>query len=191
MRTLARLLVVALVIAAGSGLYWVDRLRQPRERAAVDADARHEPDYYFAEFELRQFDTPGAPRYVLTGPRLDHFADDGSAEVAKPELFYTNGDAAPWTAVARRGHVSPGGDRVDLQDDIVLEQRPATGDVLTVRTSRLSVFTEAGRAESERRVTATSLGQQLSGVGMTAWFEPGRVALHTDVSGHYDPKLAR
>lgn len=190
MRTLTRLLVVVLVIAAGSSLYWVDQLRRPAERPVADADARHEPDYYFTDFELRQFNAPGTPRYVLTGPRLDRFADDGSADVTDPELFYANGDRAPWTAVARRGHVSPSGDRVDLEHDVVLEQRRSGRDVVTVRTSRMSVFTRAGRAVSDRRVTATGIGRQLSGVGMTTWFEPGRVELHGDVSGHYDPKLA-
>lgn len=190
MRLLGRLGILVLVIAAASAFWWLDTLRQPPERPAP-AEARHEPDYYMNDFRLRAYDGEGTPRYVLDGERLAHFADDGSAEVTQPRLRYATAEPeAPWHVRGRRGILRPGGDVVDLEQDVVLHREPPERPPVTLRTTRMTVFTEAGRAETERPVTIVSPGQRVTAVGMTAYFGPGQIELHQDARGRYDPSIA-
>lgn len=190
MRLLGRLGILALVIAAASAFWWLDTLRQPPERPAP-SEAAHEPDYYMNDFRLRAYEGEGAPSYVLGGERLAHFADDGSAEVTQPRLRYATAEVeAPWRARGQRGILRPGGDVVDLEHNVVLHREPARRPPVTLRTTRMTVFTAAGRAETDQPVTVVSPGQRVTGVGMTAYFGPGRIELHQDVRGRYEPTIA-
>ena len=184
MRILAPLLALALLLAAGSALYWTDTLRREPVEPPTAA-APHEPDYYFTEFTLREYEGIGNPTYELTGTRMTRFADDGSGEITAPELDYSNREGPPWRVTARRAELGPEGNRVDLVDDVLLVQGPGGGDPVTVRTSRLTVFTEAGRAETEQPVTATGPGWRMAATGMTAWFDRELIALHNDVEGRH------
>lgn len=190
MRLLGRLGILALVIAAASAFWWLETLRQPPERPA-QTEERHEPDYYMNDFRLRAYKGSGAPRYVLDGERLARFADDGSAEVTQPRLRYATAQGkAPWHVRGRRGILRPGGDVVDLERDVVLHREPAQRAPITLRTTRMTIFTEAGRAETDRPVTVVSPGQRVEAIGMTAYFGPELIELHQDVRGRYDPAIA-
>jgi len=192
MRLLAQLGILALVVAATSALWWLDALRPAAGPPEASPRARHEPDYYFDGFRLRAFDAPGAPRYDLHGQRLIHYADDASAEVIGPRLRYDRPDAPPWYVESATGTLSPGGDRVELVDDVVMRRPPAPPEgPVTVRTDRVTVFADAGRAETERPVTVTGPGWNVAAIGMTTWFESGLIKLHRDVRGRYDPTRAQ
>lgn len=191
MRILGRLGILVLVVAAASAMWWLETLREAPEEQPAPPEARHEPDYYMNDFRLRAYEGAGAPRYVLHGERLTHYADDGSAEVTEPRLRYATAEAgAPWHVRGRRGILRPGGDVVDLERDVVLHREPDQRPPITLRTTRMTVFTDAGRAETDRPVTVVSPGQRVDAIGMTAYFGPELIELHQDVRGRYDPAIA-
>lgn len=190
MRILARLALVVLVVAAASALWWLDNLRDRQPAPTADPEARHEPDYYFDDFRLRAHERTGPPRYILEGERLVHYADDDSAEVTEPRVHYGGNGDAPWHVEGRRGILSPGGDVVELEDDVVMRRQPASRPPVVLRTTRMTVFTESGRAETAQPVTIVSPGRQVAAVGMTVRFGPDQIELHHDVRGRYDPAIA-
>lgn len=187
MRLLARLGVLGLIIAAASALWWLDALRQPEERPAVPPRARHEPDHYFTGFQLRAHEGAGPPRYVLDGRRLVRYADDGSGEVSAPRLRYTPAGAASWNVSGERGTLAPDGERVDIAGDVVMTRLPGARNAVTIRSTRMSVFTAAGRAHTDRPVTVEGSGWRVAAVGMTTLFGPDVIELHRDVRGRYEP----
>lgn len=193
MRILTRVIAIALVLAAGSGLYWVDTLRraEPEPQAETDGTTPHEPDAYFVDFTLRHFETAGTPTYRLAGERMTRFADDRTAVVELPDLDYHPVDAAPWRATAARARTDRGSERVDLIDDVVLRQLPADEPPMTIRTSRLTVLTETGRADTDRPITAEGREWRIDATGMTAWFDRDVVELHHEVNGRYEPQATR
>lgn len=191
MRILARLIVLGLLLAAVSGLYWVDTLRRAAPDASQPAPAGREPDYYFTDFDLHSFERPGAPTYVLQGERMTHYADNDTATLIAPALDYRASAGALWHATAERGRIGPGGDRVELIREVVIDRSAEASSPLVFRTSRLTVFTAAGRAETDRPVTGTGRGWRTRGTGMTAWFERDLVELHAEVTTHYEPADAR
>ncbi len=191
MRILTRVIVIALILAAGSGLYWVDTLRRAGPEPVADDTTPHEPDAYFVDFTLRRFENTGEPTYRLAGERMTRFADDRTAVVERPDLDYRPMDAAPWRATAARATTDPDSERVDLMDDVVLRQLPADGPPMSIRTSRLTVLTQAGRAETDRPITAEGGEWRIDATGMTAWFDRDRVELHHEVNGRYEPQTTR
>ena len=191
MRILARLIALALLLAAVSGLYWVDTLRRTTPETAEPAPAAREPDYYFTGFELRSFERAGAPTYSLQGERMTHYDDDDTATIAAPVLDYRAPEGALWHVTAERGHVGPGGDRVDLVREVVVDRSAEASSPMEFRTSRLTVLTAAGRAETDRPVTGTAPTWRTRGTGMTAWFDRDLVELHSEVTTRYEPADAR
>lgn len=191
MRVLVRLIAVLLLLAAGSGLYWVDTLRRAAPEDDPTAETPHEPVYYFTDFTLRRFEHSGPPTTVLAGARMTQFADDDTSLVERPDFDYRPADAPPWAVTAARARVGPDGERVELIEEVVLRQRPPRQPPITVRTSRMTVRTDRGRADTDRRVDAVSPGWRVRATGMTAWFERDLLELHNDVDGRYDPQAAR
>lgn len=190
MRILGRLGLIVLVVVAASALWWLDTLRERQPVPQADPAQRHEPDYYFTDFRLRAHERSGPPRYVIEGERLVQYADDGTAEVTEPRLFYGGNGDPPWRIRSRRGILSPGGDMVELREDVLMRRQATERPPLALRTSRMTVFTEAGRAETDRPVTVVSPGERIAAVGMTMRFGPGIIEFHQDVRGHYDPAIA-
>lgn len=191
MRALTRIIIIGLILAAGSGLYWVDTLRRAGPEPETESATPHEPDAYFVDFTLRRFEHAGTRTYRLAGERMTRFADDRTALIERPDLHYSPIDAAPWRATAARAKTDPDGERVDLIDNVVLRQMPENGPPMTIRTSRLTVLTEAGRADTERPITAEGREWRIEATGMTAWFDRDVVELHHEVNGRYEPQKTR
>lgn len=191
MRALTRLIAIALLLAVGSGLYWVDTLRRGELSPDAGEGTPHEPDAYFVDFTLRRFERAGTPAYVLSGHRMMRFADDETAVVQRPELDYRPVEGAPWHATAARGRTDPDAGRVELVNDVVLRQMPANEPPMTIHTSRLTILTAAGRAETDRPITAEGPAWRIAATGMTAWLERDLVELHHEVDGRYDPQATR
>lgn len=191
MRALTHVIVIVLILAAGSGLYWVDTLRRTGPEPRTEGPVPHEPDAYFVDFTVRQFENSGVPTYRLTGERMTRFADDRTALIERPDLDYRPVDAAPWRATAARAKTSPDSERVDLINDVVLRQLPEDEPPMTIRTSRLTVLTGAGRADTDRPITAEGREWRIDATGMTAWFDRDVVELHQKVNGRYEPQTTR
>ena len=191
MHILARVIVIALVLAAGSGLYWVDTLRRAGPQPEAKGASPHEPDAYFVDFTMRRFEQAGAPTWRLDGKRMTRFADDRTALIERPDLDYRPVGGAPWRATAAQAKSDRGGERVDLIDEVVLRQLPTDAAPMTVRTSRLTVLTGAGRADTDRPITAEGRAWRIDATGMTAWLDRDVVELHHEVNGRYEPQTTR
>lgn len=190
MRILGRLALIVLVVAAASAMWWLDALRERQPTREADPEARHEPDYYFNDFRMRAHEQSGPPRYVIEGERLVHYADDGTAEVTEPRLSYRGEGDLPWRVRSRRGILSPGADVVDLREDVLMQRSGNERPPLSLRTAQMTVFTEAGRAFTERPVSILTPGRRIDAIGMTARFESGLIEFHREVRGRYDPAIA-
>ncbi|MEX2575024.1 MAG: LPS export ABC transporter periplasmic protein LptC [Halofilum sp. (in: g-proteobacteria)] len=182
--------LIVLLVAAVSAMWWLDTLRDPDPVDEAPPEARHEPDFYFNDFRLRAHERSGPPGYVIEGERLVHYADDDTAEMTEPRLRLDSGDGAPWRVRSRLGTLSPDGDVLELREDVFMRRDAAARPPLVLRTTRMTVFTEAQRAETDQPVTIVSPGQRIAAVGMTARFATGQIEFHRDVRGDYDPTIA-
>lgn len=176
---------ILLLILAGL-TYWLDQVVQP-SAAPPKRPAAEDPDFIADRFSAVQFGPDGTSRYVVSGDRLVHYANDDTALVSEPRVLHTEPGEPPLDITARRGRVTSDAENVYLMDDvrIVRKQQGAGGDVV-MTTSYLHVIPDLDLAKTDKPVTIRDANTEIRGVGLE-FNSKTRVATLFQVRGRYDP----
>lgn len=189
------ILLLALVIFY-STRYWPQRLPLLQEGAQPVAED-HRPDYVITDFHAIDLDEGGRIRYELTATRLAHFLHPERAELEAPDMvFYRNDhadtaageDPAPWQLTSATGVISDAGKRLDLAGDVRLARLlPDEQPGMSLETSQLTVFGSQETARTDQPFTLRTPQGHLTGTGLDVDLKRGRMNLHAQVRGQYDP----
>ena len=159
-------LVVMLLLAMLT--FWLDRaidLSSPESAGPVT----HDPDYAIEKFTLLRLSESGDQRYTLTAAKMLHFPDDDTSLLTTPVLVQMQPGKSDLRIHAQRGIVAPGGEKLDLYDNVEIFRagRPGgeSGD-LHMMTSYLRVLPDDDRAETPARVVIDNGASIVSGTGM-------------------------
>ena len=176
--------------------YWLDaQVQGPPERR--DGSARHDPDVFLENFRAITFDADGRPRETLAAQRAEHFPDDDSAEVTKPELALTETGRPTVTVVSEKARLT--GDRengffegsVKVHRDA--EQAAAGNDhpagPVTLTTEFLHVVPKEYKVDSDQLVTIEEPRGIIRGRGFAFDNKSKTVNLHSNVSGTFQPNV--
>lgn len=180
--------IFPLVLIAGLALlsFWLEyAVREADQDTATTL--RHDPDFVIENFTTSEMDEQGRPSATLSARKLVHFPDDETSELSEPFLTHLRGEgAAPIHISAKRGVVNGTGEEVRLYENVVV-QRPASGKQLELRveTSYLQVFPDQQIARTPEYVTITEGASRLSGTGLEANTDTGRMTLKSKVRGVY------
>ncbi|HIZ49834.1 MAG TPA: LPS export ABC transporter periplasmic protein LptC [Candidatus Pseudomonas excrementavium] len=175
------LLAVALALAVG---YW--NIRPASFTPQVIQDPL-QPDFFMDNARIRQLNEQGQPVYDLVSVRAAHQVGDDVTELDDPKLlYYREGEQQPWDVQARYGEVSAGGDRVDLSQNVVIEQQLAGQPVRRLSTPALSIFPDRHFAETDRSVRIEAANGVTTATGMEANFNDGAIKLLSNVRGEHD-----
>ncbi len=163
-------LIGVLLAAAGLAAWWY-RSSAPPTSVPVPRSERA-PDYIVDDLTALTMDALGRPQRRLATPRLRHFADDDSSELATPRLVLLEDNAPPWHLSAEQGWVLAGGNEVLLQGAVRAERARATGiEPVVMTTSAMLLLPDNDYAETERFVEIESGEDWITAVhGMQAWF---------------------
>lgn len=182
-RSLPLLPIGVLLLLTGL-TYWLSTFVQP-QRAAADANLRHDPDLIIEDFTAQKMSPTGDVQYIVKAAKMMHYPDDDSSELENV-IFTANQPGQPkLTVSAPRGKLNEGGDEVVMEGGVVLK-RDALGKsaAMTVKTPRLTVLPEQGIARSVDGVTMDSaLGAmraqrfELNNQAKTAIFEKGSMVI--------------
>jgi len=176
--------------------YWLDaQVQGPPERR--DGSARHDPDVFLENFRAITFDADGHPRETLAAQRADHFPDDDSAEVTKPQLALTETGRPTVTVVSEKARLT--GDRengffegaVKVHRDA---EAPAPGNdhpagPVTLTTEFLHVVPKEYRVDSDQLVTIEEPRGIIRGRGFAFDNKSKTVNLQSNVSGTFQPNV--
>jgi lipopolysaccharide export system protein LptC len=174
-------------LALALGTWWL-RQGTVEDRRGRTPLPPHTPDYWVEQLDTWETDPAGHPRRRLIAERLEHFPDDQSTLLDRPQLLLLEPGRPPWRLRAERGWVSPDGDLVLLQGEVHID-REAADDTLPIHlvTRDLRVQPEDEYAETEQAVRATSGPHRLDSTGLQAWLRPPvRIKLLANVRGHYE-----
>jgi lipopolysaccharide export system protein LptC len=200
-RLLDRLVAWAPVLMLG-GLaaltYWLDaQVQPPTERR--DGSSRHEPDVFLENFRAITFDAAGKPRETLAAQRAEHFPDDDSAQVTRPDLALTEPGRPTVTVQADKARIS--GDRENgwFEGDVRVHREaesPTPGDStpngpVTLTTQKLHVVPKQYRVDTDLPVTIEEPRGIIRGRGMTLDNKTKMFTLRSNVSGTFQPKAAQ
>ena len=160
----------------------VDERNAPKTR-------QHDPDYFFDNMTRRTFGNSGELRSVLRSPRVLHYADDDSTELASPRLEIYNGAPEPWHVVAERGWVSTGNEVVVLHGEVEIWRQDESGQrVYQVLTSEMRVLPKEQYAETANATTIIGPATVTHAIGMRANFAHDRLQLLKHVKSRHDVK---
>ncbi len=175
------LLITVMGLAVG---YWNIR---PASFTPTQVTAPLQPDFFMENPRIRQLNEQGQPTYDLTSDRAVHEVKKDVTELDEPRLrYYREGDFQPWELEARHGTVTESGDRVDLNQDVLIKQQLPGQPNRRLSTPALSVFAQRHYAETDRDVHIEAGNGVTTATGMEAYFNDGRIKLLSNVRGEYE-----
>jgi len=182
-------LTILLVLAGLT--FWLrhaSRVDEPEH----DRRLRHGPEYIITDGVLTKIDETGNLRYILKAIDIRHFPNDSITYLKEPRLIYMPPTKPIITTRAKRGQVSPGGERVDLYDDVQIT-RAATPDrpMMTASMSQLTVFPDEERGFTKSPVLITEGKSWLKGIGMQVNYVLQTYTLESNAVGSIESRHGR
>jgi len=182
------LLWLALLAAIATVTWWLQHLVEPGATPAGRA-VRHDADYTMETFTVTEMDAAGATHYRLQAESMEHYADDGSARLIKPQVRFFSRERVPWTLVAEEGTVAANGNEIHLNGAVVIE-RPASANqaLLRLTTSNVLIHPHDEVAETREHVMLQDPLNTTRAIGMRVQMNDEHVQLLSQVQGRYAPR---
>lgn len=147
---------------------------------------RHDPDYFMTNFTATLMNEKGLPRYKMSAARLDHYPDDNSIDISKPNVEYYRMNLSPWVLVAEQGQVFNKGNLILLNGKVTMERKKSTAEpYLKLITRDLRIQTDTEYAETDAKVFIQTDNHKLYATGMRLYLAQGKLELRSKVSGEY------
>lgn len=177
--------VLAAVLAAMA--YWLAVVSNPDEED-ISGRFRHDPDAIVGQFVMRAFGDQGLKKDTLSARGAEHYPDDESTMLIKPNLVHVNaGSTPPTTVKSDQAFLNSDQSEVELVGNVV-GFRPAFGDrpSVTFNTSQIMVYPDEERAETKRRVKVFQGKDWMAGTGFDMDNVTQIYNFHSQVEGvHY------
>ncbi len=146
-------------------------------------------DYFVSDALIKEYDISGALKYRLESDTISHFSYDDTTLLQQPLLTTFGEDGEVTTSRAVHGKVLPGGNDLELWDNVVIiqsrpdDKNPEGELVQQVRmdTDFITLFPDDGVADTDRPVLIVNANGEARAIGMTAWYQLGRVYLKSRV----------
>ena len=137
-----RLALVAVLVALAALSWWLPNALTPRGNL-FGSESRHEPDYTIENFTATEMDARGWRKHELRAAKLEHYADDDSADLTQPYLVQYAPDTAPVHTRADRGQISPNGKEILMQGNVRVTRGASGADPAgEVQTQEMRVILE-------------------------------------------------
>jgi len=186
MRTYATL---AIFILFAIGSYWL--LQKTSEPTVSDKkSASRFPDYFMENFSVTRLNIQGQPESILTATKMQHYADDDSAELEQPSLNLNR------TGTAKNSLVTLRADRavffkhkniLYLHDNVVIHRAATkTQGELSIYTDYLKVDIATNIAETDLAAQVKTPEAQIDSTGLIFDSIKGTLKLPSNVKGTYE-----
>lgn len=175
---IASLFPLLLVILLAAMSFWLNRIIQGDN---PQGPARHDADYIVEQFSVRRFDINGELQNTVTAEKMLHYPDDNTTEVSLPHVSYHK--APPTDIFARAALISHDGKQIDLIDDVRVIRQTGNNEASLMETSKLSVFPDEERAQTQEPVVFTQGKSVIKGSGIDIDNKIGVVVLTGRVTG--------
>lgn len=155
---------VLLVVVTATSYWYAREMRRPAQRSAPSPGT---PDFIVDRVVLTQFDESGQARYKLFAEQLTHVSENDDIELVRPRLVGLQPNQPQVQASSRKAKVTNGGEKVLLQDDVLIQRAASGGEPrLTIRSERMTALPDEERFVSEVPVQIVQGESQLSGAAM-------------------------
>ena len=176
-------LAIFIMIAIGS--FWL--LQEQTQDAIISKQAdNHFPDYFMENFSITNMNKQGQSEYILTATKMQHYADDDSAELEQPFLKIKQ-DGNEITLSANRATFLKQENIIHLHDKVIIHRAPSKNQ------SELSIYTDYLKIDTKTHIGETNLAAQvktpeaeINTIGLLLDNKQGIVKLQSQVKGTYE-----
>jgi lipopolysaccharide export system protein LptC len=110
-------LPLILMALLAMGTWWLVRSTPNLRPTAIEAAARHEPDYFMRNFSIKTFDSQGQLKSEVSGDQARHYPDTDTVEIDRVRMRSFSVQSGISTASANQGVTNGDGSEVQLSGD--------------------------------------------------------------------------
>ncbi|MFW5927286.1 MAG: LPS export ABC transporter periplasmic protein LptC [Wenzhouxiangella sp.] len=142
-------------------------------------------DYTLTEFDVRFRDAEGGTELEVSGPRLEHIAEERVGIIAEPR-FHIEPAGADWQGRARQGRILREDEELILEDDVVLVHNHPDGPI-EIHATILRYHRLRRTIRSDEPVEIRKAGSRLDAGAMTIRLTDNIIELSNHVQGEILP----
>lgn len=177
--------VLAVLTLAALATWWLARGNRADDQPVAVARLA-QPGYYLRDATLEETDDTGRIYLRIATTTADQDPASEEIKLGPVRVDYFPAGTAPWVLTAKRGKLPRGARLVALSDSVTLTGSPiARSAPAVVRTSAMSLDTLTSIATTTAPVRIELGPQVVSATGMRADLKQDRIALESNVRGHY------
>lgn len=184
MRNLFYFVVLSFAVAAS---WWLAGTLSKEEDDISGRDLK-EPKrgFYLRNAVLHGTSEDGLPDYILKADRVDQNISQRSFDALVIDLRLNDPDGAPWLVNADTASIPADQSYIQLNGQ-VRARRDQPDPTFSLESDSMRLLTEEKVAETSDLVIIRFGKQQLTAVGMRAYFNEDRVELQSKVHGNFTP----
>ncbi|WP_269531263.1 LPS export ABC transporter periplasmic protein LptC [Chitinimonas sp. BJYL2] len=146
------------------------------------------PDLRIKDFRATAYGMDGKPLYVLTAEQMQHYPHDDHSELSQAHLIRTLPGEPDLQVHADKARMASGAQQVHFEQNVRM-LRDAAPDLpaMQLSTSRLTLDTQRGSAQSDAPTQLLHGGDRLNTTGFDYDHRQARLALRAKVKIRYAP----
>ncbi len=146
------------------------------------------PDAFMENVTATIMDKYGKPKMKIVTPKMTHFTENDTTQLASPELTLYRKSPTPWYITADHATATQGADLIHFQKDVMIHHAADTDHPATlIKTPSLTVHPNDQTAETDELITMTQPNTLIKAVGMRANMNTGDIKLLSQAKGEYVP----
>ena len=165
----------------------VDRIEAPEVYDVEETIDMRETrsDYYMADFRSRKYDDRGQVEYTVQGETLAHYPRSDRSEITEPRVELHR-EGVQWQIQSHTGVFNTNPDLFTLQGDVIVQRSTVDSELVTIRTSTLTVATESNEVSTDAVIEISAPAWRLQATGLKSAIDQGKLTLLSEVSGRYE-----
>ena len=180
-------ILLCLIIIALLSAWLLNRLTESESKQA--ARSASAPDYYLENFKTTVMREDGTPRNTLNALYMAHYPDTDTSELLKPSMQLYRHESRPYFISADKGWLTSDNEVILLKGAVeMIEYDDAGKPALQVNTSSARVLPNDNYAETDDFAKITTRRATITGKGMRAFFNDGRLKILKNVRTTIKPR---
>ena len=180
-------MLICLIIVAALSAWLLNRLTETDSKSGLSTIGA--PDYYLENFKTTVMREDGTPRNTLHAIYMAHYPDNDTSELLKPTMQLFRIGNRPYVVSSDKGWITSDNEVILLKGSVQMTESDESGKLtLQVNTESARVLPNQNYAETDDYATIISNRTTITGTGMRAYFNDGRLEVLNNVHTTIEPR---
>ena len=180
-------ILICLIVIAALSAWLLNRLTESESKQGGRSATA--PDYYLENFKTTVMREDGTPRNTLNALYMAHYPDSDTSELLKPSMKLYRHKNQPYFVSADKGWLTSDNEVVLLKGAVEMIEYDESGNpTLQINTNSARVLPNQNYAETDDFAKIVSHRVTITGKGMKAFFNDGRLKVLNNVHTTIKPR---